>query len=69
MSTHEFKERNQFTLAIKCHWCGHPGLSVWEETPNGRELVSLDGFYERLKSAQSFAIETVCDACNRAQPI
>jgi hypothetical protein len=69
MGAAEKLERGQSTLAIKCHWCGHNGLSVWEETPNGRELVSIDGFYERLKSLRPYKIETVCDNCNRVQPI
>ncbi|HXR95973.1 MAG TPA: hypothetical protein VN718_08840 [Rhizomicrobium sp.] len=37
-------QRNQFTLAIACHWCGNTGSSLWERTASGRQLVSLDGF-------------------------
>jgi hypothetical protein len=58
-----------FTVEIKCHWCGNMGLSLWENTAAGRELVSLDGFYERLSSRTPHDIETVCDTCNEVQPI
>ena len=60
---------DQFTLAIKCHWCGHTGLSIWEETQDGRVLVSLDGFYERIKNLRPYQIQTVCNNCDRAQPV
>jgi hypothetical protein len=63
------REQTQFTLAIKCHWCGHTGMSLWEKTPTGRELVSLDGFYERISKKQPHNIETVCNNCDRKQPI
>lgn len=62
-------QRDQFTLAIQCHWCGHTGLSIWEETAKGRELVSLDGFYEKLVNLRPYKIRTVCNNCDRAQPI
>lgn len=62
-------QRNQFTLAIACHWCGNTGSSLWERTASGRQLVSLDGFYERMTKKQPFDIETVCNSCDRAQPI
>ncbi len=65
----ESTHRAQFTLAVKCHWCGHKGLSVWEETEAGRELVSIDGFYQRLKSLRPYKIETVCNSCDKTQPL
>jgi hypothetical protein len=60
---------NQFTLVIKCRWCGHVGSALWEETPRGRQLISLTGFYERICRKLPFRIETVCDSCDRAQPV
>ena len=68
-TAHEIKTPDQFTLAIQCHWCGHTGSSLWEDTPNGRELVSLDGFYERLRSLRPYKIQAVCNNCDNAQPI
>ena len=65
---HMHIDPNQFTLAIKCHWCGHKGSSLWERTPAGRQLVNLRGFYERLAKKAPYDIEMVCDYCNRAQP-
>ena len=61
--------QKQFTLTIQCPWCGHAGSSVWEETPTGRKLVSIDGFYERLRSFKPLKIETVCNRCDKAQPL
>lgn len=58
----------QFTLTMRCPWCGQVGSSLWEETPTGRQLVRLNGFYERLAKKLPWTIETVCDACDRAQP-
>lgn len=63
------QDGKQFTMAIKCHWCGHTGSSLWETTERGRELVSLDGFYERLMGKRLSKIETICNNCGRAQPI
>ena len=60
-------ERVQFVVAIQCHWCGHTGLSLWEEGKNGRELLTLEGFYERIASKRPHNIETVCDNCHQAQ--
>jgi hypothetical protein len=65
----ENSERDKFTLAIKCHWCGHTGLSLWEKTAMGRERMSLDGFYERIAKKQPYKTETVCNNCNRPQPV
>lgn len=69
MSQHQFKEPNQFTLAIKCHWCGHCGSTLWENTEAGRQIVSVDGFYERITKKRPFRIEKVCNACGKAQPV
>ena len=60
---------NQFTLAIKCHWCGNVGSSLWERTASGRQFVSAEGFYERISKKLPYNIETVCNTCDRAQPI
>jgi len=60
---------NQFTIELKCRWCGHAGSALWEETPKGRQLISLTGFYERVRRKLPFRIETVCDNCDRAQPV
>ena len=59
---------NQFTLTIICHWCAHKGASLWERSPEGRVLVNVDGFYERLTKKEPYNIETVCNNCNKAQP-
>ena len=59
---------SQFTVTIRCPRCGHVGSSLWEETPGGPQLVELNGFYERLAKKQPWTIETVCGACDRAQP-
>lgn len=69
MSQHEFRERSRFTLDMNCHWCGHKGLSIWETTGTGHQIVSLEGFYDRVMKKAPFRIETVCDACDRAQPL
>jgi hypothetical protein len=69
MSGFGLKLGDQFTLTIECPWCGHSGSSLWEQTPTGPEMVSVDGFYERITKKQPFRIETVCNACDRAQPI
>jgi hypothetical protein len=60
---------DQSSVAIQCHWCGHIGMSVWEETPSGRELVSLDGFTEKLVNLRPYKVQTVCNNCHRAQPV
>jgi len=60
---------NQFTVAITCHWCGHEGLSLWEEFNGERHLVSLKGFYERLARKNPYPIEMVCNNCDKVQPI
>ena len=69
MSQHEFHEHGQFRLAIKCHWCGNEGVSVWEKTQAGRQFITLDGFYERVAKKDHFQIETVCNSCQRVQPV
>jgi len=61
-------EQEQFTLNIKCPWCGHQGSSLWEQTPTGPQLINLDGFYERICRKLPFRIETVCNNCDRVQP-
>ena len=62
-------EHGQFTVAVQCHWCGHNGVSLWEDTDGDRQIVSLDGFYERLARKEPFRIETVCNSCGKVQPI
>ena len=62
-------ERDPFTVAVRCHWCGHNGMSLWEEADGNRQLVSLDGFYERLARKEPFRIETIRNSCTKAQPI
>ena len=69
MAASEFLQKNQFTLAIKCHWCGNTGLTIWEKAEAGRQLVSIEGFYERVRKKQPFKIESVCNVCDRVQPI
>lgn len=72
MSTHaRGNPLNPFTLAIKCHWCGHTGLSMWAVGEAGREPVNPDDFYERLarNELRLSKIETVCNNCNRPQPL
>jgi hypothetical protein len=58
----------QFTRVITCPWCGHTGSALWEETAQGRQLINLNGFYERICRKLPFRIETVCNDCDRAQP-
>lgn len=67
----ENPEHNPFTMAVKCHWCGYKGLSLWEKTATGRVPLSLDDFYARLTSKKLHLskIETVCASCNRPQPV
>ena len=70
VSNSEFREKNQFTLTVKCHWCGHQGLTLWEKTVEGRrQFVSLEGFYERVANKEPFKVETVCNNCDRVQPV
>src|ERR1700744_2736071 len=58
-----YREPGQFTVAIKCHWCGRQGILQWEEAGGEHQLVSLDGFYERVASKEPFPIERVCNGC------
>ena len=59
----------QFTVAVTCHWCGNMGSSLWETLKGERQLVSLDGFYERITKKLPFDIERVCNSCGRPQPV
>lgn len=73
MSSDPDKERilgpGQFTVDVRCHWCGHKGMSLWEDANGFRQIVSMEGFYERLGRKLPFHIETVCNNCGKAQPI
>jgi hypothetical protein len=59
----------QFIMAVNCHWCGNIGSSLWETLPTGRQLMSLEGFYERVAKKQPFDIERVCNTCGKVQPV
>ena len=60
-------ERDQFTVALECRWCGHKGVSLWEEADGKRQRISLDGFYERIARKLPHNTETVCKSCGKAQ--
>lgn len=62
-------DKNEFTLAVKCHWCGHRGLRVWDKTDGRREAVSIERFYERVTKKLPFQMETICNACGGTQPV
>jgi hypothetical protein len=63
--------QDKFTLAIRCHWCGHTGLSMWAVSEAGRQAVNPDNFYERVASRdlRLSKFETICNNCDRPQPI
>ena len=56
------------TVALVCTGCGHAGTALWEGSGIDRQLVRLDGFYERLARKEPYPIETVCNNCGKAQP-
>lgn len=58
----------QTAITVCCHSCGHTGVSLWEDFDDGRQLVNLEGFYERLARKEPYAIETVCNNCGKVQP-
>ena len=60
---------DQFTMAIPCHWCGHTGMSLWEDIDGNRQRVSLGGYSERIARKESFQSETVCNDCGKTQPV
>ena len=69
MAQPEFRQPEQYSVTLVCRWCGHTGSSLWENAPSGKQMINLDGFYERIAKARSFRIETVCNGCGRVQPV
>jgi len=70
MSVHgEIHPRQQNAVRLLCQGCGHAGVSLWQDFETGRQLVTLEGFHERLSREEPFPIETVCNNCGTVQPI
>jgi hypothetical protein len=59
--------RQPRTVALICPACGQAGTALWEGSGSDRQLVRLDGFFERLARKEPYPIETVCNNCGKAQ--